>query len=68
MIGFEKLILSDNLSGFLTGHSRATALLKMTKDFRASLDNKDNCIAIAVDLSRAFDSISHNLLISKMKA
>ena len=68
MFGFEKLILSDNLSGFLTGHSRATALLKMTKDFRASLDNKDNCMAIAVDLSRAFDSISHNLLISKLKA
>ena len=68
MFGFEKLILSDNLYGFLTGHSRATGLLKMTEDFRASLDNKDHCIAIAVDLSRAFDSISHSLLISKLKA
>ena len=26
-----------------------------TDDFRASLDNKDHCIAIAVDLSKAFD-------------
>ena len=68
MFGFEKLILSDNLYGFLTGHSRATALLKMTEDFRASLDNKDNCIAIAVHLARVFDSISHKLLISKLKA
>ena len=68
MYDFAKLILSDNLSGFLKGHSCATALLKMTDDFRASLDNKDHCIAIAVDLSKAFDSISHSLLISKLKA
>ena len=37
-------------------------------DFRASLNNKDHCTAIAVDLSKAFDSISHSLLISKLKA
>ena len=42
---FAKSILSDNLSGFLKGHSCATALLKMTDDFRASLDNKD-CIVL----------------------
>ena len=65
---FNILILSDSLSGFLKGHSCATALLKMTEDFRASLYNKDHCIAIAVDLSKAFDSIFHNLLISKLKA
>ena len=48
---FAKLILGDSLSGFLKGHSCATALLKMTDDFRDSLDNKDHCIATAVDLS-----------------
>ena len=56
------------MSGFLKGHSCATALLKMTEDFRASLDNKGHCIAIAVALPKAFDSISHSLLISKFKA
>ena len=56
------------MSGFLKGHSCATALLKMTEDFRASLDNKGHCIAIAVALPKAFDSISHSLLISKLKA
>ena len=68
MYDFAKLILSDSLSGFLKGHSCATALLKMTNDFRASLDIKAHYIAIAVDLSKAFDSISHSLLISKLKA
>ena len=57
MLDFAKLILGDSLSGFLKGHSFATALLKMTDDFRASLDNKDHCIATAVDLSKAFDSM-----------
>lgn len=40
MCELAKLILSDSLSGFLKGHSCATALLKMTDDFRVSLDNK----------------------------
>lgn len=60
MFEFGKLILSDSLSGFLKGHSCATALLKMTEDFRTSLDYKDHCIA--------FDSVSHSLFISKLKA
>ena len=51
-----------SLSGFLKGHSCATALLKITEDIRTSLDNNDHCIAIAVD------SICHSLLISKLKA
>ena len=56
MFDFAKLILSDSVSGFLKGHSCVTALLKMTEDFRVSLDKKDHCIAImAVDLSKAFD-------------
>ena len=36
--------------------------------WKVTLDNKDHCIAIAVALSKAFDSISHSLLISKLKA
>ena len=57
-----------SLPGFLKSLSRAIALLKMTGDLRVSLDKKDHCIAIAVDLSKAFDSVSHSLLISKLKA
>ena len=38
------------------------------EDFRVALDNKDHCVVIAVDLSKAFDFVSHSLLISKWKA
>ena len=50
--------LSQNLSGFLQNHSCCTALLKMTEDWRRNLDNRESTMAVAVDLSKAFDSIS----------
>lgn len=60
--------LSPNLSGFLKKHSRCTALFKMTEDWRRSLDKREAVIAVAVDLSKAFDSINHNLILAKLKA
>ena len=50
--------LSQNLSRFLKNHSCCTALLKMTEDWRRNLDNRESAMAVAVDLSKAFDSIS----------
>ena len=35
MFDFAKLILSDSLSGFLKGHSCATAFRKMTEERRS---------------------------------
>lgn len=68
MFEYIQSILSDNLSEFLKGHSCSTALLKMTEDFRRSLDDGQHTVAVAIDLSKAFDSISHSLLITKLKA
>ena len=34
------LVFSDNMSGFLRGHSWCSALLKLTDDWRQALDNK----------------------------
>ena len=61
-------ILSPNISGYLKGHSCCTALLKMTKDWRKSLDEREAVAAIAVDLSKAFDSVCHGLLLAKLRA
>ena len=60
--------LSQNLSGFLKNHSCCPALLKMTEDWRRSLDNRESAMAVAVDLPKDFDSINHNLLLAKLKA
>ena len=61
-------VFSDNMSGLLLGHSRCSALLKLTDDWRQALDNKKDVAVIAIDLSKAFDSICHNLLLAKLKA
>ena len=56
-------VLSSNLSGFMKTHSCCTALLKMTEDWRNSIDNKEAVAAVALDLSEAFDTINHHLLL-----
>jgi len=61
-------VLSSNLSGFMKTHSCCTALLKMTEDWRNSIDNKEAVAAVAVGLSKAFDAINYSLLLAKLKA
>ena len=60
--------LSPNISGSLKNHSCCTVLLKMTEDWRSSLDNRETVVAVAIDLSKAFDSINHGLLLAKLQA
>ena len=51
---FVKSVFSDSLSGFLKGHSCSSALIIKLEDFRASLDKKEDCVAVAIDLSKVF--------------
>ena len=53
-------VFSHNMSGFLRRHSCCSALLKLTDDWRQALDNKKDVVVVAIDLSKAFDSICHN--------
>ena len=48
--------------------SCCTALLKITEDWREALDERQTVSAVSIDLSKAFDTICHCLLIRKLAA
>ena len=69
---FEIIIhsrISPSLKKFITDmyHSCETALLSLTEKWRKDLDNHKTVGIISMDLSKAFDSIPHDLLICRLK-
>ena len=64
---FEK-IFSKLLCGFRKGHSTQHALLKLIQRWQKTVDNSNYVGTILMDLSKAFDCISHDLLIAKLSA
>ena len=60
--------LSKYLVGFRTEHNTQHVLLKMTETWRAMLNKGNKVGAIIVDLSKAFDTLNHNLFLCKLKA
>ena len=58
-------LLSPHQFGFRANFSTADALLYATEKIRFDIDNK-NVVAAALDLSKAFDSISHEILLQKL--
>ena len=59
---------SPLLCGFRKGHNTQHALLKLLEDWRAKLDQKQIIGTILCDLSKAFDTLPHDLLIAKLNA
>ena len=61
-------IFSKYLCGFRKGHSTQHCLLYMLENLKQSLDKGYKTGILLTDLSKAFDSISHDLLIAKLNA
>ena len=64
---FEKQ-LSQLLCGYRKGYATQNALLKLIENWKKVRDNKGFSAAILMDLSKAFDTINHDLLIAKLHA
>ena len=58
--------LSKLLTGFRKNHSTQHCLMSMLEMWKNTLDKGGYVSAIFMDLSKAFDTLNHNLLISKL--
>ncbi len=60
-------ILSIFLSVFHKNYRCQSVIIKMIEDWKMALDKQQTTGAIFIDLSKAFDTISHSLLLDKLK-
>ena len=60
-------ILSDNQYGFRQNHSTAYALACLYDKISSAIENKESTVGIFIDLSKAFDTVDHHILISKLE-
>ena len=63
----ENKILSMNQHAYRKNHSCITSLISMLDNIYTNLDNNKIVVVIFLDLSQAFPSINHNILLNKLK-
>ena len=63
----ENNILEEFQSGFRRYHSTETALTKIISDLRLNSDGNKVSVLVLLDLSAAFDTIDHDILINRLE-
>ena len=62
----ENDLFADLQSGYRKAHSCETAITRIHNDLLCIIDNETNALLLLLDLSAAFDTVNHRLLIRKL--
>lgn len=63
----KKQLLNESQYGFCSGRSTASATMNIVEDIVNATDNKKHTIGVFIDLKKAFDTVDHSILLSKLK-
>ena len=55
-------------SAYKVNHSTETSLLRVYNDITRTIDNKECCLLVLLDLSAAFDTIDHEVLLRRLQS
>ena len=68
ILSYVTNFLSDDITGFRKSHGSQYCLVKMLENWASALDKIESICVLFMDLSKAFDTINHDLLLAKLKA
>ena len=60
-------IINKSLRGFRSSHSTSTAVYNLIDSITSALDQKLMALVLFINTSKAFDSLDHAILISKLE-
>lgn len=55
-------------SGFRTHHSTEIAMIKVENNVRTNLDSNKSSVLVLLDMSAAFDTVNHQILLDRFSA
>ena len=59
-------LLYNNQFGFLRNHSPYMVLIQLVNNIVSAMDNRESTAGVFLDLSKAFETIDHHILLNKL--